>query len=105
MDPTDPKRNVAASISPRSWIYCKYKVKEFLDTKNIELFFENNLKYLKNLNIRLMNRYIAEFKQINNDHYTKIRDKLYSLAENIKKLADMIKTNSSISKCRLCSLL
>lgn len=88
MDPTDPKRNVAASISPRSWIYCKYKVKEFLDTKNIELFFENNLKLPEKFEYPFNEQIIiAEFKQINNDHYTKIRDKLYSLAENIKKLA------------------
>lgn len=88
MDPTDQKRNVAASISPRSWIYCNHKIREFLETTNIDLFFDSSLKLTEffdsSIDEKIM---VAEFRQINNDHYTKIRDKLYSLAENIKNLA------------------
>ncbi|MHA1728578.1 MAG: hypothetical protein ACTSWY_07580 [Promethearchaeota archaeon] len=88
MDPTDKKRNVAASISPRSWIYCKYIIKKFLDNPDIELMINPILHKIDKDSQQINENYVViEVKQNSDDHYTKIRDKLYSIAQNLKKIA------------------
>lgn len=87
MDPSDKKRNVAASISPRSWIYCSYVIDKFLNDPKSEMFLETNFPPVQNSSVEINEHFVViEYNQINNDHYTKIRDKLYSLADALKEI-------------------
>lgn len=88
MDPSDKKRNVAASISPRSWIYCSYVIEEFLNNPKSEAFLETDFPPVQNSSAKINEHFaIIEYNQINDDHYTKIRDKLYSMADTLKEIA------------------
>jgi tRNA nucleotidyltransferase (CCA-adding enzyme) len=89
IDPTDSNRNVAASISERAWIYCKSRIQKFLANPNTEYIKGKNLSPLiDKFNKELNSHYVViELVQISDSHYTKIRDKVYSIAESIKSLA------------------
>jgi len=89
IDPTDKNRNVAASISERAWIYCSKQIESFFDDPHVEMLLEKKIQnFLDKTDSELNNHFvIAEIVQISDSHYTKIRDKLYSLAESIKSVA------------------
>lgn len=89
MDPSDKKRNVAASISPRSWIYCSHAIDEFLIHPKLETFLKTDFPPIQNSSAEINKHFaVIEYEQeANDDHYTKIRDKLYSLADAIKQIA------------------
>ncbi|MHA1339440.1 MAG: hypothetical protein ACTSO2_05575 [Promethearchaeota archaeon] len=112
IDPTDRNRNVGSSISARAWIYCSNRIIQFLKHPEKKYFLEKSIKikdydkFLKELNQPSQNIWkgnknntesresrerkesrdnycVVEYKQLTNNHYTKIRDKLYSLARRI----------------------
>ncbi|MHA1821583.1 MAG: hypothetical protein ACTSU2_11480 [Promethearchaeota archaeon] len=105
MDPTDLNRNVASSISKRTYLYILSIIKKYLSTRdpkslfntpiNTKILGEDNsylLNYLKSkINIAPLRPKSDEvyvtllYFQNNNDHYTKYRDKLYSLARKLTK--------------------
>ncbi|MHA1894238.1 MAG: hypothetical protein ACTSX4_07050 [Candidatus Helarchaeota archaeon] len=88
IDPTDPERNVTASINLKIFLYSKYWIKKFLDKPATDYFIDNPIKIKTNEELVpfIDNAVFIEFKIINQDiHYTLIRDKLYVLAEKIKK--------------------
>ncbi|MBN2156106.1 MAG: nucleotidyltransferase domain-containing protein [Candidatus Lokiarchaeota archaeon] len=89
MDPTDKMRNVAASISERAWIYCSKKIESFLKNPSIDSFFMNDpLSEINPESKEINSHYVViENVQISDSHYTKIRDKLYSIAESVKNVA------------------
>ena len=88
MDPSDKKRNVAASISPRSWIYCSDVIDKFLINPTSEAFLETDFPPVQNSSVEINEHFtVIEYNQKNEDHYTKIRDKLYSLADALKQIA------------------
>ncbi len=88
MDPTDRKRNVAASISERAWIYCLKRIENFLATPELRNIYDENKHVLEKDDKYLNNHFVVvETIQVSDSHYTKIRDKLYSIAESIKNLA------------------
>jgi tRNA nucleotidyltransferase (CCA-adding enzyme) len=87
MDPTDKKRNVAASICARSWIFCLHKVQEFLKTHENSILAHPKIELPNKDDPEINVHYvIVEFEQLTDDHYTKIRDKLYSLGETLREV-------------------
>ena len=88
IDPTDKKRNVAASISERAWIYCLKQINEFLKDPDPRRISEK-LKPSFELSDEKINAHfvVVETIQTSDSHYTKIRDKLYSIGESIKSFA------------------
>ena len=92
IDPIDKNRNVASAISQKSYKYCNQQIKDFLKHPSQEFFKLKQIKEanLSNLTDPLLSKiFIIELK--NNDkniHYTLNRDKLYSLAEKIKRNAE-----------------
>ncbi|MCP4762259.1 MAG: hypothetical protein GY870_10800, partial [archaeon] len=92
MDPTDKKRNVAASISPRAWIYCNFIVQKFLKNPNPDFILNSIIP--KNIEIEVERKkndfdehyVVIEVEQNTDEHYTKIRDKLYSLGETLTNI-------------------
>lgn len=88
MDPTDKERNVAASISSRSWIYCREVIKKFIENPSADYFLERTIPLIDKESQDANNHYVlAHFMQQTDDHYTKIRDKLYSMADTISDIA------------------
>lgn len=92
IDPVDKRRNVASAISEKSFHYCNYQIKEFLQNPHKSYFeideiplygeSEAELKYKNNM-------FILECKSNDEDtHYTIFRDKLYSLGSSIETQAE-----------------
>jgi tRNA nucleotidyltransferase (CCA-adding enzyme) len=88
IDPTDKNRNVASSISSRAWIYCGKQIERFLKNPQEE-YISNRSKPDFDITDDEINQHfvVIELLQISDSHYTKIRDKLYSIAESIRTLA------------------
>ncbi|MFX1278554.1 MAG: hypothetical protein ACFFA3_04005 [Promethearchaeota archaeon] len=87
IDPIDKNRNVASAISERSYRYCKYRIKLFLEKSSVD-FFE--LKPIPEMDFNvekenlLKKLFLIELKNLDNEiHYTINRDKLYSLGDQI----------------------
>ncbi len=84
IDPVDKNRNVASAISKRAYKYCCKRISEFLNAPSEDFFLIRPIPEDKNLDTP--NYYIVECKNTDsNVHYTINRDKLYSLAESLKK--------------------
>jgi len=88
IDPIDKNRNVASAISEKAYLYCNYKISEFLKNPALAFF---DIKPIEEVDlsrkddILLPKIYVLELKNIQTDiHYTVNRDKLYSLGESIK---------------------
>ncbi|MHA1109754.1 MAG: nucleotidyltransferase domain-containing protein [Promethearchaeota archaeon] len=88
IDPTDKKRNVASSISERGWIYCLKQINEFLSNPDPKILSQKLLPSFE-ISQKEINQHfvVIETLQISDSHYTKIRDKLYSIAESMKSEA------------------
>ena len=90
LDPTDINRNVGSSISKRAFEYINYQIKNFCEKPSIDYFEHHELPSINQLNLsdeQLSCYFYAQFQEIQEDHYTKYRDKLYSLMEQIIKKA------------------
>ena len=86
IDPTDPERNVTASINEKIYSYSKYWIKKFQDNPKQEFFVDKPIEIKSNEEFEhyLDKIVFIEFDIINNEvHYTLIRDKLYVFAEKI----------------------
>ncbi len=86
IDPTDFKRNVASSISPRTYNYMKCEINEFLNDPNPKFFQKNPIKPISDYNLGLEEKkryHYCMYKIFEEEHYTKFRDKLYSLMHKI----------------------
>jgi len=98
LDPTDINRNVGSSISKRAFKYINNKIQNFCEKPNIIYFEHHNLPSIKELDLsneQLSCYFYAQFQEIQEDHYTKYRDKLYSLMEQIIKKASRENTLES----------
>ena len=88
IDPTDPERNVTASINERIFNYSKFWIKIFQENPKPEFFIDKaiEIKSKKEIVSYLDKLVFIEFKILNKEvHYTLIRDKLYVFAEKIRK--------------------
>lgn len=86
IDPTDPERNIASSISKRAFDYVNYRISKFLEAP-FEVFFE--MKPIRILNAEELSKisshtWVLEFLSNGTVHYTELRDKLYKLGNRIK---------------------
>ncbi|TFG18701.1 MAG: hypothetical protein EU530_08470 [Promethearchaeota archaeon] len=88
IDPTDENRNVGSSISERGWIYCLKQIDKFLNTPDARILTQKLLPSF-DLSQEEINQHfvVVESIQISDSHYTKIRDKLYSIAESMRTQA------------------
>jgi tRNA nucleotidyltransferase (CCA-adding enzyme) len=86
-DPIDMNRNVASAISKKAYIYCNYKIKEFIKNPKMKYFQIYDIPKANLTNTsdaKLSNIFIVETKNTDQKvHYTISRDKLYSLGDSI----------------------
>lgn len=94
IDPTDPNRNVAASIDKRAYLYVNYLSQKFLADPSIDYFIEKPIEPLSSTEEEKYKSHlvIVEFKNTKNIHYVIIRDKLYKLASHIAFLLEREET-------------
>ena len=95
LDPTDINRNVGSSISERAFKFIYFQVQNFCKKPNISYFKYHELPSIKALGLsieQLSCYFYAIFEEIQEDHYTKYRDKLYSLMDYVIKKASREKT-------------
>ncbi len=95
LDPTDINRNVGSSISKRAFKKIYYQIQNFCNNSSIIYFEQHELPSIKQLDLtneQLSCFFYVQYKEIKKDHYTKYRDKLYSLMEHIIKIASKEKT-------------
>jgi len=88
IDPTDPDRNVTASINEKIFKYSKFLIDRFQSNPNLDFFLDKNIIILKKKIItpHMENVVFIEFDNIEDKvHYTLIRDKLYVIGERIKR--------------------
>ena len=87
IDPIDKNRNVASAIDERAYRYVNQKIHEFLQEPNKSFFHIDKIPEidLTTKNSTLNHIFVLEMKKIDEDiHYTEIRDKIYSLGNDIK---------------------
>ena len=90
LDPTDINRNVGSSISKRAFKFINYQIQNFCRKPDISYFEFQELPSIKKLNLnkeQLSHYFYVQYKEIQEDHYTKYRDKLYSLMDQVIKKA------------------
>ncbi len=90
LDPTDPKRNVGSSISYRAFYCLKDRISRFIASPSQDLFRNQPLPSIYDLNIpenEANSLFYVDFGVIVNEHYTKFRDKLYSLMDKFIQMA------------------
>ncbi|MHA1376850.1 MAG: hypothetical protein ACTSRG_00585 [Candidatus Helarchaeota archaeon] len=90
IDPIDKNRNVASSISKRSYKFVNYRIKEFLKSPSEDFFIFKPVKILTDEEISIIQNktWVLEFKSDNTVHYTELRDKLYSLCMKLKTVLE-----------------
>ncbi|MHA1746545.1 MAG: hypothetical protein ACTSWW_11125 [Promethearchaeota archaeon] len=89
LDPTDLHRNVGASISPKAYYFMRDIIADFLVNPTLDVFSPHPIPLLEDLNLPLQTLdqyFFAEFHQVEPDHYTKFRDKLYKLFDQIQRM-------------------
>ncbi|GAB4319672.1 MAG: hypothetical protein Kow0069_23330 [Promethearchaeota archaeon] len=89
IDPVDPRRNVAASTSERSFLHVAARVGEFLAAPSEEFF------RIEPIPLAARNHFPGEFAIVEFDadpkfHYTIPRDKLYALGQQVVRTAKTI---------------
>lgn len=102
IDPTDPERNIAASISKRAYDYVNFKITKFLESPSGDFFDTKPIKILSTKELSKIgdNTYILEFQSNGTVHYTELRDKLYSLGNKLKiKLEKEESGETKFGKC------
>ena len=79
VDPTDPKRNLAASISGRAYRYVKHQAELALHDPSPRFFLPTDIPTFSAREERRLgpNFFVAEYRDETGWHYTKTRDKLY----------------------------
>lgn len=79
VDPTDRKRNVAASISERAYRYARHQAAQVLKHPSKRFFLPRRIPVLpaqKEADLE-SNYFVVEYKDETGWHYTKTRDKIY----------------------------
>ncbi|MHA1584324.1 MAG: hypothetical protein ACTSWL_03660, partial [Promethearchaeota archaeon] len=98
LDPTDLKRNVGSSISHRAYYFMKNQIQQFLSNPTAEFFKFHPIPSISSLQLSENERkkfFFTEYRQIAEDHYTKFRDKLYSLLIQISQKGAVESTQES----------
>ncbi|MCF2140159.1 MAG: hypothetical protein K9W44_08905 [Candidatus Lokiarchaeota archaeon] len=90
IDPTDFHRNVGSSVSIRAYRVVKHAFKSFLEQPSMEFFKFKPLPDIRNCHqsFPISNFFYLEWQTTDYAHYTKFRDKIYSLLEKLIKQAE-----------------
>ncbi|MFX1509676.1 MAG: hypothetical protein ACFFBR_05140 [Promethearchaeota archaeon] len=96
-DPTDPNRNVVASVSKRAYRYTTYKAEEFLNAPTLKFFERKPVPILSSAEMKQIepNYVVIEFEDSTGWHYTKTRDKLYRYFTKLSKFLKQEPTGES----------
>jgi len=95
LDPTDYNRNVASSISYRTFLFMKKTISSFIKLPSPSYFERNPIEPIgqKNLDKEELGKYFyMEYYVEEDDHYTKFRDKLYSFMSKVTEMAKRERT-------------
>jgi len=79
VDPTDPRRNLAASISSRAYRYARHQALQVLHQPSPRFFLPKDIPTFSPQEERQLdpNFFVVEYRDETGWHYTKTRDKLY----------------------------
>lgn len=79
VDPTDPNRNVASSISNRALKFAQTRIQHLISKPTPEFFMRRAIPVLSESELTEvgLNYFVFEFEDRTGWHYTKTRDKLY----------------------------
>lgn len=85
IDPTDPKRNLAASISKRAHKYACHLASQFLTNPASDYFIRREIPVFSTREEKdlMQNYFVITYKDNTGWHYTKTRDKLYKYFANL----------------------
>ncbi len=85
IDPTDPNRNLAASISKRAHNYARHLANQLLSNPTPQYFIPRNIPVLSLKEEKTLadNYLIITYEDNTGWHYTKTRDKLYKYFNNL----------------------
>jgi tRNA nucleotidyltransferase (CCA-adding enzyme) len=93
IDPTDHRRNIAASFTPRSYRWVKHRIGDLRkvskdgNTKAVlDMLIETPISTEALPNWLVKHTVVHEFKSDGSTHYTILRDKLYRIASKIQAL-------------------
>jgi tRNA nucleotidyltransferase (CCA-adding enzyme) len=87
IDPTDPNRNVASSISERAYRFAQFNANRFLQEPSASFFKWQPIPVLSSNDLERIgeNYFVIEFDDKTGWHYTKTRDKLYRYFTKLQK--------------------
>ncbi|MFX0169236.1 MAG: hypothetical protein ACFE89_07770 [Candidatus Hodarchaeota archaeon] len=87
VDPTDPNRNIASSISIRAHRYTTDNAQTLLQRPHASFFSMQPIPVIKPVDLKSLgpNYFIIEFQDETGWHYTKTRDKLYRYSTKLGK--------------------
>lgn len=87
IDPTDPNRNIASSISERAYRFAQHNARQLLREPSFTFFKMTPIPVLSldELKIKSDNYFVIEFQDETGWHYTKTRDKLYRYFTKLQK--------------------
>lgn len=86
-DPTDPNRNIAASISERAYRFTQHNAASLLENPSDSYFAMQPIPILSKNELQGLepNYFVIEFVDETGWHYTKTRDKLYRYFTKLQK--------------------
>ncbi|MBY8997438.1 MAG: hypothetical protein KGD60_06885 [Candidatus Thorarchaeota archaeon] len=91
IDPTDHRRNIASSFTPRAYEWVKYRIGRLRDaSKNSNEDAVSNILFESSIPTEALPEWLAkhsftrEFKSDGSKHYTILRDKLYRVAKKVQ---------------------
>jgi len=102
IDPTDHKRNIASSFTPRAYEWVKYRISKLREAsrkKNedevSEILLESLIPSEPLPDWLIKHTFTREFKSDGSKHYTVLRDKLYRVAKKVQVSLQSEKTGES----------
>jgi len=102
IDPTDHKRNIASSFTPRAYEWVKYRISKLREAsrkKNedevSEILLESLIPSEPLPDWLIKHTFAREFKSDASKHYTVLRDKLYRVAKKMQVVLQSEKTGES----------
>lgn len=92
IDPTDHRRNIASSFTPRSYRWVKHRIGELREVSKRDAKVVTNMLIEKPISTEPLPNWLGEhaavheFKSDGSTHYTILRDKLYRIAKKAQTL-------------------
>jgi tRNA nucleotidyltransferase (CCA-adding enzyme) len=94
IDPTDPKRNVAAALSPENFIIFINACEKFLETRNAEMFFGEKKSFVKVEIEEIIRKRGTNFFIVNFEKPKVVDDILWpQLRRTVRRIANFLEEN------------